>query len=127
MEVSPRAGGNRLAEILNYATDIDIIEAEICKAVNDHFKRIHEPIFKGYYAIIVLHSEKKGVYKSIEIDSEIKEHIIEEEIRVKAGDIIEAFNGANNAIGTLFLRFDSRKSMMNFLEHHKKMIRISME
>ena len=28
MEVSPRAGGNRLAEILNYAVDVDIIEAK---------------------------------------------------------------------------------------------------
>ena len=127
MEVSPRAGGNRLAEILNYATDIDIIEAEVCKAVNDHFKEIHEPIFKGYYAILVLHSDKKGIFKSMEINSTIKKNIIEEEIRVKAGDKIEAFNGANNAIGTLFFCFDSRKKMKYCLENYKKWIRINIK
>lgn len=127
MEVSPRSGGNRLAEILNYATDIDIIEAEVCKAVNDHFKEIHEPVFKKNYAILVLHSDKKGIFKSIEINNIIKEYIIEEEIRVKAGDKIETFSGANNAIGTLFLHFESRKDLTYILENHKKWIKIFVE
>lgn len=125
MEVSPRAGGNRLAEILNYATDIDIIEAEVCKAVNDYFKEIHEPTFNGYYAILVLHSDKNGIFKGLDINNIIKDYIIEEEIRVKVGDKIEAFNGANNALGTLFLRFDSRNNMMSILVHQKKWIKIN--
>ena len=127
MEVSPRAGGNRLAEILNYATDINIIEAEVCKAVNDHLKVIYEPVFKGYFVILVLHSEKKGIFKSVEINDKIKEHIMEEEIRVKHGDMIEAFNGANNAIGTLFLYFDTRAKMEYFLVHQKEWVRINLE
>lgn len=127
MEVSPRAGGNRLAEILNYATDVDIIEAEVCKAVNDQYGVIHEPIFKGLYVIWVLHSKKKGVFKSIEISSEIRKYILEEEIRVKAGDMIEEFNGANNAIGTLFLCFDTQKNMKRFFAHQNKWININLE
>ena len=51
MEVSPRAGGNRLAEILNYAVDVDIIEAEVCKAIGEPIPFIHEPYFKDFYAI----------------------------------------------------------------------------
>jgi len=127
MEVSPRAGGNRLAEILNYATDTDIIEAEVCKAVNDHLKEIHEPVFKDYYVILVLHSEKKGYFKNVEINNIIKRHIIEEEIRVKPGEMIEAFNGANNAIGTLFLCFDTRRNMEHFFVHQKKWVKINVE
>ena len=41
MEVSPRAGGNRLAEILNYATDVDIIEAETLKSVGYDCSDVH--------------------------------------------------------------------------------------
>lgn len=33
MEVSPRAGGNRIAELQRIGTGIDLIEAEVCKAV----------------------------------------------------------------------------------------------
>ena len=40
MEVSPRAGGNRLAEILNYATDVNIIEAEVSKAIGENMPNI---------------------------------------------------------------------------------------
>ena len=60
MEVSPRAGGNRLAEILNYAADVDIIEAEVCASVGLPLPDIHEPNYNGYYAINVLHSENDG-------------------------------------------------------------------
>ena len=35
MEVSPRAGGNRIAELQRIGTGIDLIEAEVCKAVGD--------------------------------------------------------------------------------------------
>ena len=72
MEVSPRAGGNRLAEILNYATDVDIIEAEVLKALGDSIPEIHEPSYNGFYAIYVLHSIVPGSYQGIEIDDAFK-------------------------------------------------------
>ena len=109
MEVSPRAGGNRLAEILNYATDINIIMAEIEKALGLPILNVHEPSFHGHYAILVLHSEQEGIFDSIGIEQQFrKKHVLEEEVRVIKGENVKAFTGANAAIGTLFLRFDSR-------------------
>ena len=112
MEVSPRAGGNRLAEILNYATDVDIIEAEVQKAMGAALPKVHEPNYKGHYAIQVLHSQLSGTFDSLVIADAFKQqHIIEEELRVSSDDHVDSFKGANNAIGTLFLRFDSREQM----------------
>ena len=62
MEVSPRAGGNRLAEMLNYAADVDIIEAEVCKAIGEPIPIVHEPHYNGYYAILVLHNDHPGFF-----------------------------------------------------------------
>lgn len=112
MEVSPRAGGNRLAEMLKIAADIDLIEAEVQKAVGESLPVIHEPKFKGVYAIIVIHNEKTGSFREIHINEEFcKKFVIEEEIRVKPNDHVEPFTGANAAIGTLFLRSNSRNQM----------------
>ena len=120
MEVSPRAGGNRLAEILNYATDVDIIEAEVSKAIGEPLPPVHEPKYRGYYCIFVLHSQEEGVFDGIEIASHFKEeHLIEEEIRINRGDTIGSFIGANAAIGTLFLRFNSREEMSLALNNQK--------
>lgn len=125
MEVSPRAGGNRLAEILNYATDIDIIDAEIKKSIGLRIDNIHEPNYKGFFSIFVLHSDTGGIFKGIEISKDIEKYIIEKEIRINIGDRIEAFTGANNAIGTLFLRFNNKEMCNSFSQDSHKYIKVN--
>ena len=124
MEVSPRAGGNRLAEILNFATDVDVIEAEVCKAIGEPLPEVHEPNYKGHYCILVLHCDKTGTYKAVEVDSEYPYEILAKEIRVKPGEKVEPFSGANNAIGTLFIRFDSREQMDEALNHQRDWLHV---
>lgn len=128
MEVSPRAGGNRLAEMLNYAADVNINEAETRKALGLPVGDIHEPNYKGHYAIKVLYSEQSGVFGGIEIDETFREqHVIEEEIRIAEGDKVDSFAGANAAFGTLFLRFDSREELANALENQKDWLNIKLK
>ncbi|WP_308238592.1 ATP-grasp domain-containing protein [uncultured Prevotella sp.] len=128
MEVSPRAGGNRLAELLNYAADVNINAAETRKALGLSIENMHEPNYKGHFAILVLHSDKTGVFQSVEIASKfIKEHVIEEELRIKEGDIVYSFTGANAALGTLFLRFDSREELAFALENQSTWLKINVK
>lgn len=125
MEVSPRAGGNRLAEILNYATDVDIIEAEVLKALGDNIPEIYEPCYNGYYAIYVLHSIVPGSYEGIEIDDAFKNnYVVERELRVVTGQKIDGFSGANNAIGTLFLKFNTRNELEENLRNINQFVKI---
>ncbi len=125
MEVSPRAGGNRLAEMLNYAADVNIIEAEVRKAVGLPLQKIHEPNYKGHFAIQVLHAEKAGIFDNIDIDEKFrKEHLVEEEIRVSKGDKVAPFTGANASIGTLFLHFDSREELEKDLKDYSLWLKI---
>lgn len=124
MEVSPRAGGNRLAEILNYATDVDIIEAELLKAIGEPIPEIHEPKFIDSYAIWVLHSKRPGFFQSVIIDDSINENIVETEVRVKTGEYIHPFTGANDALGTLFIRADNRAVMNSLLQEVKMKVSV---
>ena len=118
MEVSPRAGGNRLAEILNDATDVDLIDAEVRKAMGEVVSGMQEPEYKGCYAIQVLHASSNGRFEGIEIDPDFeKSFVLEKEVRVNKGEIIASFTGANSAIGTLFLRTDSRANMNRLLNN----------
>lgn len=127
MEVSPRAGGNRLSEMLNYAADVNINAAETRKALGLAVGHIHEPNYNGHYAIKVLYSEQDGVFERIEIDETFRnEHVIEEEIRIKTGDKVDSFAGANAAFGTLFLRFNSREDLANALENQSTWMKIKL-
>ena len=128
MEVSPRAGGNRLAEMLNYAADVNINEAETRKAVGLSVGNIHEPNYRGHFAILVLHSDREGIFEGISIEDDFrKKHVIEEEIRVSQGDKIFSFSGANAALGTLFLKFESREKLAEALAHQKKWLKINLK
>lgn len=128
MEVSPRAGGNRLAEILNYATDVDIIEAEVMKAINEPLPAVHEPNYNGFYAIYVLHSESEGIFHGLVLDSSFeKKHVTEKELRVEEGQKVHSFAGANNAIGTLFLRFENKEEQMSVLTDIHKYVHVKVD
>lgn len=128
MEVSPRAGGNRLAEMLNHAADVNINAAETRKAIGLPVGNIHEPNYKGHFAILVLHAEKQGTFDCISIDESFrKKHIIEEEVRVNQGDKVTSFSGANAALGTLFLKFDTREELAETLANQKEWLKINLK
>ncbi len=111
MEVSPRAGGNRIAELQRIGTGIDLIEAEVLKAVGEPLPcNITMPQYNGCYVNDIAHSLKAGTYQGISYDDTFKQnHVISEAIYPSIGDHIETFHGANNAVGSIFLKFASRK------------------
>ena len=111
MELTPRGGGNRLCEMLRYATGADMITAITRAAVGDDPSSIEQKPYDGCWAEIILHADRGGVFEKLDISEEMLRYVIEEDLWVKAGDTVEAFSGANNAIGTLVLKFDSGKQM----------------
>lgn len=125
MEVSPRAGGNRLAEILNYASDTDIINAEVCKALNEPIAVINEPNYYGHYAIYVLHSPVSGIFQGLSLKENFeKKYVVEKELRISKGEKVESFSGANNALGTLFLKFKTRHELEEIIKKIKEFVKI---
>ena len=111
MECTPRGGGNRLCEMLLYATGVDMITAQVRAAVGDPVGDIEQKPYNGHWAEIILHAPKAGRFAGLEIASSLKAQVIERDLWVKKGDRVEAFQGANDAIGTLVLRFENKEEM----------------
>jgi biotin carboxylase len=112
MEVSPRGGGNRIAELQDMATGQSLIANEINKALGMPMDNITAPQYDGLWCNYILHSSEEGTLVSIEIDSEFKgKYVRDVGLIVKPGDHITPFKGANNSLGTLFLRFETREEL----------------
>lgn len=105
MEVSPRGGGNRLAEMLQYASRTHLIDNAVRASVGDTIDALEMPIYYGYLAEVILHADNDGIFEALEISEGYKPYVIETDLWVKPGDEVHVFSGANNAIGTLVLRF----------------------
>ena len=129
MEVSPRAGGNRIAELQRIGTGIDLIEAEVLKAVGEPIPfEIIMPKYDGCYVNDIVHSLHAGTYQGIEYDEQFKnEHVISEAVYPVIGDHVEAFHGANNAIGSIFLKFADRQQCERNLSSLSQYIKVNVK
>lgn len=107
MELTPRGGGNRLCEMLRYATGVDMITAITRAMVGDEPGIIEQKAYNGHWAEIILHADKEGEFVGLWIAPSLPAEIIEKDLWVKPGDYVHGFEGANDAIGTLVLRFEN--------------------
>ncbi len=124
MECSPRGGGNRLAEMLRYATGVDLIKASVLAAVGESVVFVEQKPYDGHWAEVILHSDKPGVFDRLHIDDSIRGNVVEEDLWVQKGDVVEGFKAANNSIGTLVLRFEDEAKMMEVIDNAREYIRI---
>lgn len=111
MEISPRGGGNRLAEMLNYASRLDLIDNAVRAAVGLPIDDMTMPHYYGHLAEIILHADNEGEFVSLEVDDNKKLKVIETDLWIKPGDKVHGFSGANQAIGTLVLRFENEEDL----------------
>ena len=117
MEVSPRGGGNRLAEMLRYATSVDLIKNTVKAAIGEPITDLEQPVYNGCWAEVILHSQKTGIFETITIAEEIATNVVEKDIWVKAGDLVSDFKGANETIGTLVMKFDTQERLQQVLDN----------
>ncbi len=127
MEVSPRGGGNRIAELQDMATSQSLIRAEICKALSLPIEDIKTPEYDGVWCNYILHSSVEGILKSININPEFEQKYVKDKgFIVKKGDHIVPFTGANTSLGTLFLRANTREELDRELATIHKNVRIQL-
>ncbi len=124
MELTPRGGGNRLCEMLRYATGVDLITAITRAMVGDDSQKIKQKPYDGNWAELILHADRNGMFQGLEIDSSLKAEVVEEDLWVKPGDSVREFEGANDAIGTLVLRFKTIQDLQDALTAQMSWLKI---
>ena len=125
MELTPRGGGNRLCEMLRYATGVDMITAITRAMVGDPIlEPIEQKPYNGHWAEIILHADESGVFDHLEISKDLTAEIVEEDLWVVKGDKVESFEGANNAIGTLVLKFHTTEDLEDAITNQKNWLKV---
>lgn len=114
MELSPRGGGCKIAELQQMAYGVDLIENEIRKAVGMPVQNIQQTICDRYWCEMVVHARpgQSGKLKKVFIDPEVENRYVKViDMFAKKGDEVKPFTGANMSLGDIFLRFDSREEL----------------
>ena len=88
---------------------------------------IEQNPYNGHWAEIILHADKSGIYDHLEISKDFPAEVVEEDLWVKQGDHVESFEGANNAIGTLVLKFQTAKDMEYAITHQREWLKVAVK
>lgn len=127
MEFSPRGGGNRLCEMLRFATGEDLINAITQASVGDLPCDISQKECGGFWSEVVLHSKRAGTFRDLEIVEDPSFEVIERDLWISSGDVVKSFKGANDTIGTLILKFGDYDSMIQKLSCQSEWIKVIVE
>ena len=127
MEVSPRGGGCKIAEIEKLAYGVDLIENEIRSAVGMPLINMTPHEIIGSWSEMVLHInvEQPEIFRRMTIDPEImKKYVVLLDLWAKDGDTIKPFTGANSTMGIVFLKADSRSELDNVLSRVNEWLKV---
>ena len=95
--------------------------------VGDEPEVIEQRHYNGHWAEIILHADQEGKFSGLYISPEFPAEVIERDLWVNLDDKVRGFEGANDAIGTLVLKFSDRESLEMVLANPKKWIKVVVE
>ena len=124
MECAPRGGGNRLAECIEYATGIRLVENAVRAALGMPLVCVEQKAFDGCWAEIILHGDKPGIFDSLWIDDSIKDAVYENDLWIDRGAKIEGFKAANEAVGTLVLKFKTEEQLQEVMAAPSRYVKV---
>lgn len=114
MEVSPRGGGCKIAELQEMSVGVNVIENEIRKAVGMELLPIEEKPIEGHWCEMIVHARpgQEGTFDRMDIRDDIETNNVRVvDMSTKSGDYVHPFTGANMALGDMFLQFTSREEL----------------
>lgn len=124
MELSPRGGGNRLAEMLRYATGVDLITAAVRAAVGMEVEDVEQKPYNGCWAEAILHSDTAGIYDHLWIAEDLRDNVVEEDLWIQPGTHVGGFSAANEAIGTLVMKFDTPERLQEVMGNLSRYVKV---
>lgn len=124
MECSPRGGGNRLAECLERATGVKLVENVVRAALGMPTEGVEQRPYDGCWAEIILHSDRAGIFDSLWIDDAIADAVDERDLWIEPGTKVGGFSAANEAIGTLVLRFETDQRLQEVMLDPSRYVKV---
>lgn len=128
MEVAPRGGGNRLCEMLRFATNgsTDLVIAAVKAALGTPVVNLSMPVYDGFWYQDMLHASHAGTFLGIDYAPGFHEsHVAEEQLWVEPGAKVESFTAANYAFGSIFMRFVSKEELDDFLANKARYLKVN--
>lgn len=127
IEIGPRNGGNMIPDLLQMITGVDIIGATIEVALGNNDINLKYEKKEAYFSTYVIHSSQNGTLKNILFSEEIRNNIFKKVFYKKENDNVERFNGSDNALGIIFLKYESLDELDYKIKHINEFVKVELK
>lgn len=115
LELGARAGGNMIPVQLTDASGIDLVATNVLCSMGKDPGNVDFDGRGACCAHYVIHSRRTGVFERLEIPDEVASFVYRTVMYKKPGDAVERFDGADKALGILFMRFADEEEVSRIL------------
>jgi biotin carboxylase len=128
MEVSPRGGGNCLAEMLGLVTDVDLIEKSIRAAVGEDNGSLPTYQVKHQIAEFMLHTNQTGKFESIQFDPAFeRQYVRKVQIFAHEGDEVKGFSFGGDIQGSVAIEYKDQEELQSIFRVLDEYIQIRLK
>lgn len=127
LELGPRNGGCLIPEVIRYATGADLIKFTVDAALGQDCSELQMKGTSGFWSSYMVHALQSGRFGGLWLSDRIKERIVESDIWVRPGDLVDKYMGSNHTLGTMIIRFDSMEEMLHMVDNMEDDIRVLVE
>lgn len=116
LELGARSGGSLIPQITEYATGVNMVTYVVKAATGEDCSDLKMQPCSGYWSNYMVHSDETGRYAGIWFDEDFKKNnLVDYVTDVKLGDSVHKFRDAQDAIGTLIVKYDSVEQMLGMV------------
>ncbi len=128
LELGARSGGSLIPQITEYATGVNMVTYVIKAAMGEDCSDLKTAPTKGCWSNYMVHADQSGVYAGIRYDEQFAQNnLVEFVTDIKVGDPVHKFRDAQDAIGTLIVKYDNPQQMFEMIANMDKYVKINVE
>ncbi|MDE5963440.1 MAG: ATP-grasp domain-containing protein [Alistipes sp.] len=125
LELGARSGGSLIPQITQYATGVNLVTYVIKAAMGEDCSDLRMAPCRGCWSNYMVHANETGKYAGIWFDEDFrKNNLVEYVTDVKEGDEVHKFRDAQDAIGTLVIKYDDPEQMFAMIEHMDDYVKV---
>lgn len=125
LELGARSGGSLIPQITEHATGVNMVTYVIKAAMGEDCSDLEMKPAKGCWSNFMVHADETGSYMGIEFEESFKNNnLVEYVTDIKVGDPVHKFRDAQDALGTLIIKYDNPTQMFDMIQNMDKYVRV---
>lgn len=125
LELGARSGGSLIPQITECATGVNMVTYVIKAAMGEDCSELGMAPSKGCWSNYMVHAKSGGKYAGIWFDEDFRRNnLVEFVTDVKVGDPVHEFRDAQDAIGTLIVKYENVGQMFDMIENMDDYVKV---